>query len=126
MPRLMNAIAGAALMLDAEGRLLDANDSGEAFLADPDTPFERAAGTGVLRAADQDAQAALKQIVRFARNNDATGGFARVSNQAGDPICLVCNPLAELAFDPWRRATALITIAEPRGRYRDVAPVLRD
>ncbi|HEY4249987.1 MAG TPA: LuxR C-terminal-related transcriptional regulator [Roseomonas sp.] len=118
--RLLDALAGAALLLDGQGRILRANAAAEALLRAGDGL--RASLGGLAAATGSETRllaAAIADAVAVAHGEErAMGGALRLTRPSGRGALLaVATPLPPPAFAPWDRrdngARALLRIADP-------------
>lgn len=133
--RMLDAMPGAALLLDSQGRILRANAGAETLLREGDGILARQSGGLVL--------AARLRIERRRLSTAIDGALAVARGEAGDvgvplmvtrasgrsPLLVLVTPLSPPAFSIWQAsddvAGVLVQIADPAAPTRTQAEALR-
>lgn len=124
MNRLLDFLAGAALVLDSGGRVLEANSAAEAILSEREAPILRRNGDSRLEAGLQNASKPLDRAVQGALIEGNGSCMARLVNNDGSPVGVICTPLQGTGYTAHAESLVLVSIADPRGRARDARQVL--
>lgn len=134
LARMLEAMPGAALLLDGKGRILRANAAADALLRDADgilaVQSDGLILTARARAEARRLSAAIAGALAVARGEDGRlGGTLMVTRPSGRPLLLLVTPLPPPAFSLWEAADggarALVQIADPLASAEAQAEALR-
>lgn len=135
LARMLEAMPGAALLLDGKGRILRANAAADTLLREADGILAvRSDGlilTARARAEARRLSAAIAGALAVARGEDGRlGGALMVTRPSGrPPLLLLVTPLPPPAFSLWEAADggarALVRIADPHASADAQAEALR-